>query len=140
VYVIGGLNMNRLFTGSILGLTVIVLTACESMTGKTAGQNIDDAALTASVQAKLTKDKLSNFSRINVDTDRNVVSLNGVVQTVEEKSRAEDLAREVAGVKAVKNNLQTQPLAETLPPEGAQSQPVEGTKGELFRIEAIPTS
>src|SRR5437868_6916217 len=40
---IGGLNMNRLFTGSILGLTVIALTACESMTGKTAGQSIDDA-------------------------------------------------------------------------------------------------
>jgi hypothetical protein len=66
--------MNRLFAGSILGLTVMVFTACESMTGKTAGQSIDDATVTASVQAKLTKDKLSNFSRINVDTDRNVVT------------------------------------------------------------------
>src|SRR6185295_8747045 len=135
VYVIGGLNMNRLFTGSILGLTVIVLTACESMTGKTAGQNIDDAALTASVQAKLTKDKLSNFSRINVDTDRNVVSLNGVVQTIEEKSRAEDLARQVAGVRNVNNNLQIQSLADTMTPEGAASQRVEAIKGEVSRIE-----
>jgi osmotically-inducible protein OsmY len=57
------------------------------MTGKTMGQNIDDATLTASVQAKLTDDKLSNFSRINVDTDRIVVSLNGVVRTREEKAR-----------------------------------------------------
>jgi len=127
--------MNRLFTGSILGLTVIVLTACESMTGKTAGQNIDDAALTASVQAKLTKDKLSNFSRINVDTDRNVVSLNGVVQTVEDKSRAEDLARQVAGVRNVNNNLQIQSLADTMTPEGAASQRVEAIKGEVSRIE-----
>ena len=127
--------MNRLFTGSILGLTVIVMTACESMTGKTAGQTVDDAAVTASVQAKLTKDKLSNFSRINVDTDRNVVSLNGVVQTIEEKSRAEDLARQVAGVRNVNNNLQIQSLADTMTPEGAASQRVEAIKGEVSRIE-----
>jgi len=127
--------MNRLFTGSILGLIVMVLTACESMTGKTAGQSIDDATVTASVQAKLTKDKLSNFSRINVDTDRNVVSLNGVVQTIEEKSRAEDLARQVAGVRNVNNNLQIQSLADTMTPEGAASQRVEAIKGEVSRIE-----
>ena len=107
--------MNRVFIGSILGLTVMVLTACESMTGKTAGQNIDDVTLTASVQAKLTGDKPSNFSRINVDTDRSVVSLNGVVRTVEDKSRAEDLARQVAGVTQVNNNLQIQSLAPSNP-------------------------
>jgi hyperosmotically inducible protein len=127
--------MNRLFTGSILGLTVIVLTACESMTGKTAGQSLDDATVTASVQAKLTKDKLSNFSRINVDTDRNVVSLNGVVQTVEDKSRAEDLARQVTGVSDVNNNLQIQSLADAMTSESEPSQRVEGIKGEVSRIE-----
>jgi osmotically-inducible protein OsmY len=89
----------------------MILTACQSMTGKTTGQTIDDATLTASVQAKLTGDKLSNFSRINVDTDRSVVSLNGVVRTVEEKSRAEELARQVAGVTKVNNNLQIQSLS-----------------------------
>jgi len=89
----------------------MILTACQSMTGKTTGQTIDDATLTASVQAKLTGDKLSNFSRINVDTDRSVVSLNGVVRSVEEKSRAEELARQVAGVTNVNNNLQIQSLS-----------------------------
>ena len=143
--------MNRIFIGSILGITVLALTACESMTGKTAGQNIDDATLTAWVQAELTRDKLSNFSRINVDTDRSVVSLNGVVKTVEEKTRAENLARQVAGVTNVNNNLQIQSLADdnvTSAPEGQedgkpmneemegeQSQRVEAIKGEVLRIE-----
>ena len=127
--------MNRLFTGSILGLTIIVFTACESMTGKTAGQSVDDATVTASVQAKLTRDKLLNFSRINVDTDQNVVSLNGVVQTMEEKSRAEDLARQVAGVRDVNNNLQIQPLTDSMASEAEPSQSVEGIKGEVSRIE-----
>jgi len=84
------------------------LTACQSMTGKTTGQTIDDASVTASVQGKLTADKLSNFSRINVDTDRGVVSLNGVVRSAEEQSRAEELARQVDGVTKVNNHLQIQ--------------------------------
>jgi hyperosmotically inducible periplasmic protein len=103
--------MYRTLIVGILGVSLMILTACESMTGKTTGQTIDDATLTASVQAKLTGDKLSNFSRINVDTDRSVISLNGVVRTVEEKSRAEELARQVAGVKNVNNNLQIQSLS-----------------------------
>jgi len=103
--------MYRTLIVGILGVSLMILTACQSMTGKTTGQTIDDATLTASVQAKLTGDKLSNFSRINVDTDRSVVSLNGVVRTVEEKSRAEELARQVAGVTNVNNNLQIQSLS-----------------------------
>ena len=103
--------MYRIIFLSVLGLSLMALPACESMTGKTAGQNIDDATLTASVQAKLTGDKLSNFSRINVDTDRGVVSLNGVVRTEEEKVRAEELAQQVSGVTKVNNNLQIQSVS-----------------------------
>ena len=100
--------MNRTVLVGILGVSLLILTACESTTGKTTGQTIDDATITASVQGKLTADKASNFSRIDVDTNRSVVTLNGVVRTVEEKSRAEDLARQVTGVTKVNNNLQIQ--------------------------------
>ena len=103
--------MYRLFMIAILGLSVMTLTACESMTGKTAGRTIDDATTTASIQGKLTSDKASNFTRINVDTERGVVTLNGVVQTVEEKSRVESLARMVEGVSKVNNNLQIQSMS-----------------------------
>ena len=100
--------MFRMMIAGMFGLCFMMLTACESVTGKTAGQSIDDASMTASVQGKLTADKLSNFSRINVDTDRSVVTLNGVVKSMSEKSRAEELARQVEGVKTVNNNLQIQ--------------------------------
>ena len=103
--------MYRLLMVGILGLSAMSLTACESMTGKTAGRTIDDATTTASVQGKLTSEKASNFTRINVDTERGVVTLNGVVQTVEEKSRAESLARMVEGVSKVNNNLQIQSMS-----------------------------
>jgi hyperosmotically inducible protein len=97
--------MFRMLMIGVFGLGLIVMTGCESMTGKTTGQTIDDAAITASVQGKLTGDKLSNFARINVDTDGGVVTLKGTVRSVEEKTRAEELARQVAGVTKVNNNL-----------------------------------
>ena len=46
--------------------------------------------------------------RVDVDTTNQVVSLNGIVETQQQKQRAEELARQVSGVKAVKNNLQIQ--------------------------------
>lgn len=91
----------------IIGLNLI-LAGCQSTTGKTAGRTVDDATITASVQGKLTADKIANFSRIDVDTERGVVTLNGVVQSMDDKARAADLARQVEGVTKVNNNLQIQ--------------------------------
>lgn len=94
----------RLFL-SISALAML-LSACQATTGRTVGRNIDDAALTASVNAALVSDKASNFTRIDVDTTNGVVSLNGTVESAEQRQRAEQLARRVDGVKRVINNLQ----------------------------------
>ena len=95
--------------GSFLSAALAVallLASCQAMTGRTAGRNVDDAALTASVNAALVADKPSNFTRIDVDTTNGVVSLNGTVETPEQRARAEQLAGRVDGVKRVINNLQ----------------------------------
>lgn len=102
-------------SGIVRTLTVLVLLAavtagCQSLTGKTAGSNIDDATITASVKSKLVAEKAANLTRVNVDTNNGVVSLTGVVETPEQKTRAENLAREVSGVRRVTNNLQVQKL------------------------------
>jgi osmotically-inducible protein OsmY len=81
---------------------------CASMTGQTAGQYVDDSTITASVKAKLVGDKAANFTRIDVDTTNRVVSLNGVVESADQKTRAEQLAMQVAGVRRIDNNLQVQ--------------------------------
>jgi hyperosmotically inducible protein len=62
------------------------------MTGKTAGRNVDDASLTASVKSTLVADKAANLTRIDVDSNNGVVSLNGVVESAQQKARAEELA------------------------------------------------
>jgi hyperosmotically inducible periplasmic protein len=84
------------------------VSGCSSMTGETAGQYVDDTAITTSVKAKLTAEKAANLTRIDVDTTNQVVTLNGIVESADQKARAEQLARQVGGVKSVKNNLQIQ--------------------------------
>jgi osmotically-inducible protein OsmY len=94
--------------GSIVLAAFLAMTGCTSMTGQTAGQNVDDATITASVKAKLVGDKAANLTRIDVDTTNKVVSLNGVVESAEQRTRAAQLASQVSGVRDVKNNLQVQ--------------------------------
>lgn len=78
------------------------------MTGESAGQNVDDSTITASVKTKLAADKIGSLTRVDVDTTRQVVSLKGIVESPEQKARVEQLASQVSGVKKVNNNLQIQ--------------------------------
>ena len=92
-----------------LGVAVVALAlvaGCQSLTGKSAGTNVDDSAVTASVKTKLVADKAANLTRIDVDTNRGTVYLTGSVDTAEQKARAEQLAWRASGVKGVVNNLQ----------------------------------
>jgi hyperosmotically inducible protein len=93
---------------AVLLAVVLATAACESMTGKSAGTSIDDATITASVKSKLVAEKVSNLTRVDVDTNSGNVYLNGTVESPEQKTRAEQLAWQAKGVKSVVNNLQVQ--------------------------------
>ncbi len=95
---------------TLLGMMVL-LAACQSTTGRTLGQNIDDSAITASVKAKLAAEKIATLTRIDVDTNQGVVALNGTVQSADMRTRAEEIARQVKGVRDVINNLRVQAAA-----------------------------
>ena len=96
--------------GKVLATMVLVFTmaGCQAMTGKTAGRNVDDATITNSVKTKLADDKVSSLSSVDVDTNNGEVSLNGVVGSSAQKTRAQELASQVGGVGKVVNNLQVQ--------------------------------
>jgi osmotically-inducible protein OsmY len=102
------MKMTRLKISSIALAALLVVSGCSSMTGQTAGQYVDDSTITTSVKAKLVGDKTANLTRIDVDTTNQVVTLNGIVESADQKAKAEQLARQVGGVKSVKNNLQIQ--------------------------------
>jgi len=93
---------------SVALLFVVALVGCTAMTGKTAGENIDDASITAAVKTKLAAEKVATLTKIDVDTNRGTVYLTGNVENQAMKLRAADLARQVKGVREVVNNLKIQ--------------------------------
>ncbi|OLB99599.1 MAG: hypothetical protein AUH30_04745 [Candidatus Rokubacteria bacterium 13_1_40CM_68_15] len=103
------MRMGRLTKTVVVMVAVLsVLSGCRSLTGKSAGTNIDDASITAAVKSKLVADKASNLTRVNVDTNNGTVYLNGTVDSPDQRARAEQIAREAKGVRNVVNNLQVQ--------------------------------
>ena len=82
---------------------------------KTAVEKLNDDTIKAAVQGKLAADNIRNlslnaFAKVEVQAERGSVTLNGVVPTAEQKARAEQLAREVNGIKEITNNLKVQPV------------------------------
>ena len=70
-------------------------------------ENVADAAITAKIKAEFAKDKQVSALNINVDTDnKGAVTLRGTAKSNEEKAKAESIAKAVAGVTSVKNDIQ----------------------------------
>ena len=85
---------------------LLLITGCQAMTGETAGQNIDDGAITSSVKTQLGVDRLNTLSRVGVETNNGVVYLTGEVETAEQKAHVGSVTSQVKGVRQVINNLQ----------------------------------
>jgi hyperosmotically inducible protein len=101
--------MTRTFAAlGVCLLFFMLVSGCTALTGETLGQNVDDTNITTTVKAKLTADKASNLTRVEVTTTRGVVHLAGIVETEAQRERAEQIASQVGGVKSVVNNLQIQ--------------------------------
>lgn len=93
---------------AVMLVLVAAFNACSKTTGRSAGQNFDDASITASVKSKLVADNASSLTRTDIDTNNGTVYLNGIVESPAQRTRAERLAWQAKGVKAVVNNLQVQ--------------------------------
>lgn len=73
--------------------------------GEKVAAAVDDASITASVNAGLAKDPDLSAIRINVDTKGGVVTLAGPAPSNTARDRASEIARGVSGVQSVNNQL-----------------------------------
>jgi hyperosmotically inducible periplasmic protein len=92
------------FLAAAVAAVLAVGIACT--TTQTPGEQIDDASIHASVKAKLTTDRFSNITNVDVNVTNGVVTLAGEVPNTKVKAEAEAEAHSVKGVKRVVNNLQ----------------------------------
>lgn len=65
------------------------------------GEDVSDAWITTKVTSQLIADDLVKARNIDVDTDNGVVSLNGMVLSNAERSRAVSITKATKGVKRV---------------------------------------
>ncbi|WP_426111466.1 BON domain-containing protein [Massilia sp. PWRC2] len=95
-------------TPLIAALMLTSIVGCASTASdkhESAGQYIDDAAVTTAVKAAIVKEPSLKVAEINVETYKGVVQLSGFVSSAENIATATSVARTVNGVKSVKNDL-----------------------------------
>lgn len=80
---------------------------------RTAGEVVDDMSIAAQTKTKLAADPVTDAIKIDVEVDKSHVQLNGFVDSMEERTRAEEIVRGIHGVESVENNLQLQPRDRT---------------------------
>lgn len=98
-------NTAALIVAAVMSTAVIA--GCSSTpTQQSTGQAIDDGVITAKVKAKLIEDPVTKAHQINVDTFKGTVQLSGFVETNQARTRALQVAKDVAGVKQVKDALE----------------------------------
>ena len=100
--------MKPLRAFGILVLTIVLTSAwgCGS-TAKTegTGEYVDDSVITAKVKTAIFNDSTLKVNEINVETFKGVVQLSGFVNSQADINKAVQIARGVAGVKSVKNDM-----------------------------------
>ncbi|MDF0604868.1 BON domain-containing protein [Neisseriaceae bacterium TC5R-5] len=104
--------MKMKFAGTLLLLGALlspVITYAEEKSTDTAGQYLDDTAITAKVKTVFAKDEWVKGREISVRTERGTVHLTGTVNSKDEFERATKLVTQVESVKAVHNNLKIMP-------------------------------
>lgn len=77
--------------------------------GEKLGDSLDDAWIHTKIVAKLIGNSDTPERKINIDVVNNVVTLRGTVDTTDQKTEAERVAKETEGVKSVKNLLKVKP-------------------------------
>ena len=92
----------------ILVLTIVLASTwgCGSTATKEGtGEYVDDSVITAKVKAAIFNDSTLKVNEINVETFKGTVQLSGFVRSQADIDKAVQVARGVAGVTSVKNDM-----------------------------------
>jgi osmotically-inducible protein OsmY len=101
--------MTNLFRGSwvLAGALILGLAGCAN-SGEKTGAYVDDSWITTKVKSEMVANNDVSARNISVTTTGGVVKLTGTAASTQESNRAAQIARGVAGVKAVENDIRVQ--------------------------------
>jgi osmotically-inducible protein OsmY len=87
---------------------LVLLSGCASMTGETAGENIDDSTIHTKATAIVVQDPDAHYFKIDVSVTKGDIVLTGFVNSRETEQRIIGKIREIKGVKSVKSLLKVE--------------------------------
>jgi osmotically-inducible protein OsmY len=95
-----------LFTNFLLIILLATFIGCASTAKKEGtGEYVDDTVITTKVKAAILGESSMKSTEINVETFKGIVQLSGFVKSEADITRAVEIARSVAGVTSVKNDM-----------------------------------
>jgi hyperosmotically inducible periplasmic protein len=103
-----GLSQKVIFMTVLMVFGLALFSGCASMTGRTAGEHIDDATITTEVNAIIIKDPDAKYLKIDVSSLEGNVVLQGFIHDRTAEERIVAKIRQINGVKSVKSNLKVQ--------------------------------
>ena len=104
------MHMRTLLATTVTALSLVTVTGCAVTRGQeTVGAYVDDAAITAQIKGRFIDNQQVDASSISVETLNGTVMLSGFAKNATERTTAEGIARNVSGVKAVKNEIAVRP-------------------------------
>lgn len=96
----------RLAIAFFMVLALLVVVSCASTPKQEGvGEYVDDTVLTTKVKAAILDDPSLSSAEINVETFKGEVQLSGFVNSRADIAKAIEVARDVIGVKSVKNDM-----------------------------------
>ena len=99
-------NHAKLLAFMLCTLLLATLVGCAgTKTRESTGQYLDDSAITTKVKAAIFAEESLKTLQITVVTFKGTVQLSGFVDSSAQVSKAGQVTRNVAGVRAVKNDL-----------------------------------
>ena len=99
---------------NVIFLTVLVVfglalfSGCATLTGRTAGEYIDDSSITTQANGIIVKDPDAQYLKIDVSSTNGNVVLAGFIHDKKAEERIVAKIKQIKGVKSVKSDLKVE--------------------------------
>ena len=97
-----------IFMTVLMVFGLALFSGCASMTGRTAGEYIDDSNITTQANAIIVNDPDAQYWKIDVSSTNGNVVLAGYIHDKKAEDRIVAKIRQIKGVKSVKSNLKVE--------------------------------
>jgi len=104
------MNIKNLLNATATAVLLVAASGCAVTRGQESlGAYVDDASITTAVKGRFIDNKDVDAAAISVETMKGTVMLSGFAKSALERTTAGNIAMNVGGVKAVKNEIAIRP-------------------------------